>query len=158
MEKVVVYSTISGRTKELADTICNALEDVCYSGKLNDDALLANTLFVGSYAIGNTCTPDVKEFLSKLKNKKVFLFMTAGYGNTSDFLNPIMDSMKAVLDSSNEIIGTFICQGEVTEGKRAAIKKMDEAKFESMKQKLEESTGKPTADDLTTLTNLIKAL
>lgn len=158
MKNAIVYSTITGNTKKLADVIEGVVEDVCYSGKAVDEALDSEVLFVGSYAIGNSCTPDIKEFLSKIKNKKVFLFMTAGYGNTDDFLIPVMDSMKSNVDDSNEIIGSFICQGEVSPNKQQAIKKMDEAKYESMKQKLDESVNTPTESNFETLKNIIKAL
>ncbi|MFI3202593.1 MAG: flavodoxin family protein [Eubacteriales bacterium] len=158
MKQAIVYSSATGNTKLLAETIQKALGSDVSIGGVSEDALNADVVYVGSWAQAFTCTADIKEFLEKLNNKKVFLFMTAGYGNTDDFFQPIMDSVKANVNDTNEIIGTYICQGKVSEGKQEAIKKMDMAKYESMKAKLDESVSHPSKDDLEKLTTVINAI
>ena len=148
MKNAIVYSTTTGNTKALAEVISDKVGEVIYNGKPADEALEADTIYVGSWAQAFSATPDIKEFLAKLNNKKVFIFMTAGYGSSEEFFAPIIDSVKALVNDTNEIIGTFICQGKVSQGKQEAIKKMDMAKYEGMKAELDKSQAHPDAADL----------
>lgn len=157
MSKAIVFSTVSGNTKALAETIKETLGDVAYCGGVSDDALSADVVYVGSWTTAFSCTPDIKEFLEKLNDKKVFLFMTAGYGSTEEFFKPIIDSMKANVNSSNTIVGEFICQGKVSEAKQEGIKKMDMAKYEGMKAELDKSVSHPDASDKEKLVAAVKA-
>lgn len=155
MKKAIVFSTVSGNTEQLANEIKSKIGEVAYFGKPSDEALDADVIYVGSWAVGFSCSPDVKEFLEKLNNKKVFMFMTAGYGSTDEFFEPIMNSAIANINDTNEIIGKFICQGKVSSSKMEGIKKMDEEKFNKMKPELDKSQSHPDANDIQ---NLIKTL
>lgn len=156
MKNAIVFSSVTGNTKLLAEKIQETLGDVAYCGKASDEALEADAIYIGSWAQAFSCTPDIKEFLGKVKGKKVFIFMTAGYGSTEDFFNPIIDSVKALVDSSNEIIGEFICQGKVSEGKQKAIKDGDEAKYNTMKPELDKSVSHPDDADVAKLVEAVK--
>lgn len=156
MKNAIVFSSASGNTKLLAETIQSTISDVVYCGKASDEALEADIIYIGSWAQAFSCTADIKEFLGKVKGKKVFIFMTAGYGSSEEFFAPIIDSVKALVDSSNEIIGEFICQGKVSEGKQKAIKDGDEAKYNSMKAELDKSVSHPDKDDTAKLVEAVK--
>ncbi|OOB79194.1 MAG: hypothetical protein BEN18_04665 [Epulopiscium sp. Nuni2H_MBin001] len=155
MSKSVVYVSGTGNTELLAKTIAHELGEDVYCGKPSEEALEADTIFVGFWAQAFSCPPVIKDVLEKLKNKKVFIFATAGYGSTPEFFNPIMDSAVAHLDSSNTVIGTYICQGKVSEKKQEAIKQMDATKYENMKAELDNSLSHPDADDLDKLRKAI---
>lgn len=155
MKNAIVFETVSGNTKLLAETIEKTVGDVGYIGAPDDKALEADVIYVGSWTTAFSCTPKIKEFLEKLNNKKVFVFVTAGYGSTEEFFKPIIESVKANVNSSNEIIGEFICQGKVSETKQEGIKKMDETKYNNMKPELDKSVSHPDESDLA---NLVKAL
>ncbi len=155
MKNAIVFETVSGNTKLLAETIEKTVGNVSYIGAPDDSALDADVIYVGSWTTAFSCTPKIKEFLEKLNNKKVFVFATAGYGSTEEFFKPIIDSIKANVNSSNEIVGEFICQGKVSESKQEAIKKMDETKFNNMKPELDKSLSHPDEADIA---NLVKAL
>ncbi len=155
MNKAIVFSTISGQTKKLAQVINENTNDVVYYGKPDAKAYEAEILYIGSYTIAFDASNDIKKFLENVSNKKVFLFMTAGYGDDAAYLQPIIETFKSHLNDTNEIIGTFICQGEVSMGKREAIKKMDIDKYESMKADLDKSTGCPTTVSLEELKSLV---
>ncbi len=156
MKKAIVFSSVSGNTEKLAKEIQTNIGETVYFGKPSDEALESDVIYVGSWTMAFTCTPDIKDFLSKLNNKKVFLFMTAGYGSSKEFFTPIIDSMKSNLNDSNEIIGEYICQGKVSEPKQEAIKKADMAKYESMKAELDKSISHPDSSDLESLKAIIK--
>lgn len=155
MKKAIVFSSTTGNTELIANEIKNKIGDVMYFGKPSDEALEADVIYIGSWTMSNTCIPDIKNFIEKLNNKKVFLFVTAGYGSSEEFLTPIIDSVKNLLNDSNELIGQFICQGKVSQGKMDAIKKMDEEKFNGMKSELDNSQTHPDKADLAKLESSI---
>ncbi len=153
MKKSVVYSSNSGNTKLLAEAIAKVqgVEAVTVK-EANTDA---DVVYVGFWTQAFSCSADVKAYLESLNNKKVFLFGTAGYNFTEEFYNGILDAVKENVNDSNEIIGTFMCQGEVSEKKQGAIKAMDEAKFESMKENIDKAANHPNQDDLTNLISVL---
>lgn len=50
------------------------------------------------------------ELLSKLKNKKIFLFGTAGFGGSDAYFEKILGQVKQSIDASNTVIGEYMCQ------------------------------------------------
>ena len=153
MKKSIVYSSVTGNTKMLAEEIHKNLGSVEYCGSISDEAMNSELIFVGFWTTKFSCPDNVKNFLAKLNNKKIFLFGTAGYDNSEEFFANIINDVKNNINSSNEIVGSFMCQGKVSQTKQNAIKEMDIDKFNAMKPKLDESMHHP---DNTDLENLIK--
>lgn len=153
MKKSVVYTSNSGNTKLLADTI--AKEIGVEAVKVKEATNEADVLYIGFWAQAFSCPKDVAEFLASLNNKKVFLFGTAGYNFTEEFFNGILDAASEHINDTNEIIGRFMCQGEVSEAKQQAMIKMDAEKFAGMKENIDKAINHPDAADLA---NLVKAL
>lgn len=156
MKKAIVFSSITGNTEKLANEIKGKIGEVLYMGKPDDKALEADVIYVGSWAQGFSASADIREFMSKLSGKKVFVFITAGYGSTPEFFQGIMNAAKEHINDTNEIIGEFICMGKVSDSKQEAIKKMDEAKYETMKPELDKSLSHPNAEDITNLLNVVQ--
>lgn len=150
MKYAIVYSSITGNTKKLAETIKNKVGE-CYFGKPSDEALEADIIFIGSWAAKNSCTPDIQEFIEKLSNKKVFIFGTAGYSNTKEYFEEILNNVKSHVPSSNTIIGTYMCQGKVSDAWQNKIKESAPDKYELIKNNLEESMNHPSEDDIKSL-------
>ncbi|MFI3226620.1 MAG: flavodoxin family protein [Clostridia bacterium] len=156
MKKAIVFSTISGQTEKLAKVILDKVGEVDYYGVPSEEALNADVIYVGCWTQAFTCPPNIKDFLEKLNGKKVFLFMTAGYNSSDIYFAPIMQSVKANINTTNEIIGEFICQGAVSPQKQEAIKKMDIEKYNNMKEQLDLSQMHPDAGDIEKLIEKIK--
>ena len=156
MKKAIVYSSATRNTEKLALAIKENLDEVIYFGKVSEEALNADEIYLGSWTQAFTCTKDIADFAKKLENKRVFLFMTAGYGNTEEFFAPIINSFIDNIGATNTIIGQFICQGKVSEGKQEAIKKLDINKYHSLKEKLDESLSHPNNVDIEELIKLVK--
>lgn len=157
MKNAIVYSSVSGNTKKLAEQIEKTLGGAAYVGKPSDEALDSDVLYVGFWTAKFTCTPDIAGFLEKLNGKKVFLFGTAGYDNMQAYYDGILDSVAAHLNASNEVIGRFMTQAKVSAAKKAALEKADPAKFAAMQAKLAQGESRPNADDLAKLAALVKA-
>lgn len=152
--KEIMYSSITGNTKKLAELI-NANVEAGYCGKLKETE--ADTVFIGFWATKNSCSDDVKKVLEGLSNKNIFIFGTCGYNNSPEFYNEILGNVKSLVNSTNTIIGEFICQAPVSENKRKALKETH-PNYENMVPKLEESLTRPTQNDLDQLVTLLKNL
>lgn len=116
MKYIIVYSSITGNTKVIADTIKNVLDEksCIYFGK-PDEVFShdADVIFVGFWVSKGSCTEEIKRYLETLKNKKIFLFGTAGFGGTEGYFENILTDVKQYIPESNKIIGSFICQGKM---------------------------------------------
>ena len=157
MKYAIVYSSITGNTKKLAETIKNKIPE-CYFGKPSDEALSADTIFFGFWTGKNSCSAEVQSFIEKLSDKKLFIFGTAGYNNTKEYFEEILSNVKAHVPSSNTIIGTYMCQGKVSDAKQDAIKKDNPEMYEAIKDKLEEAVQHPNDDDINALVSEIDKL
>ena len=104
--------------------------------------------------------------MQTLKNKKVFLFMTVGYGNNQEYYNKMLNPAKTFLDSSNTLVGTYACQGQWIDGQKKNLENMlekaatdDEKKVvQSKLANYDNAMGHPNADDLNKLKEAIKTL
>ncbi|HCW54118.1 MAG TPA: hypothetical protein DG753_10345 [Clostridium sp.] len=157
MKYAVVYSSITGNTKKLAESIKNKITE-CYFGKPSDEALSADTIFLGFWTTKNSCSPDVQSFIEKLSGKNLFIFGTAGYNNTKEYFEEILSNAKSHVPSSNTIIGTYMCQGKVSDTKQDMIKKDKPEMYEAIKDNLAESAHHPNEDDIKALISEIDKL
>ena len=99
---------IEGRTGESA-------KHIVYSGeRVQKDAPLA-TIYADEAALA---------LLKRLKNKKIFLFGTAGFGESEAYFQKVLDRVKESIDESNSIIGTYMCQGKMPMAVRERYEKM----------------------------------
>ncbi|WP_455539227.1 flavodoxin family protein [Terrisporobacter sp.] len=155
MKYAVVYSSATGNTEKLAQAIKNKVGK-CYFGKPSDEALEADVIFLGFWTKGNSCGADIKSFIEKLSNKKVFIFGTAGYDNTQEYLDGILDNVKALVPLSNTIIGSYACQGRVSDAKKASIKEGMPEKYGLIKDKLVEGENHPNEADINLLISKIE--
>ena len=112
----IIYSSKTGNTKKLAEAIYNTLpQNKCdYYGTVDKiDDVLSNVIYIGFWTEKGNADHLTIDFLNKLKNKKIFLFGTAGYGESEKYFEGIINNVKKNIDSSNTIIGSFMCQGKM---------------------------------------------
>lgn len=127
----IIYSSRTGNTKKLAEAIYNVLpQNSCdYYGevdKIEDE--LSEVLYIGFWTEKGDADLQTIELLKQLKNKKIFLFGTAGYGESEKYFKNIINNVKRNIDSSNIIIGTFMCQGKMPVSVLERYKRMKEQK------------------------------
>lgn len=152
--KEIMYSSITGNTLKLVDVIKDHIE-YSYCGKIKE--VTSDTVYVGFWTIKNTCPNDVKELLVNLHNKNIFLFGTCGYDFTEEYYNEILTNVKSNINSSNNIIGEFMCQGKVSSNKMQSLKETNPS-YELMLPKLQESINHPNASDLNRLKELLSTI
>ena len=102
MKYAIVFSSQTGNTKQLAETVSSVLPqaDLCFFGSPSQEAL------------------------KTLKGKEVFLFGTAGFGGSQEYFDKILSSVQKRLGASNTVIGTYMCQGKMPQSVRERYVKM----------------------------------
>ena len=114
MKVAIIYSSITGNTKLLAETIKSEInKDIVYCGKPINEGIDADIYFIGSWTNKGDASNDIINFFKKLKNKKIAYFGTAGYGGSTTYYDTLFSRVKQYIDSSNTILGYFYCQGKM---------------------------------------------
>ena len=171
MKYSIVYTSKSGNTEKLALAIKEAANGECLqcvkanavdNAKVND----SDIVFVGAGSYKGTCDEAAGKFMETLKNKKVFLFMTVGYGDNQAYYDKMLNPAKTFIDSSNTIIVTYACQGQWIEGQKKNLENMlakaatdDEKKvIEGKLANHSNAMGHPNTEDLNKLKDIVKSL
>lgn len=124
----IVFSSLTGNTKKLADTIYEMLpKEKCYYFGMNELKVpQSDLLYIGFWTDKGNADNKTLELLSQLKNKKIFLFGTAGFGGSDVYFKKILGQVKQSIDASNVIIGEYMCQGKMPQSVRDRYIKMKE--------------------------------
>lgn len=109
----IVYSSKTGNTELLANSLnfmeskfCTRVQDV-------KELEPVDLLCIGFWCDKGDCDEDMQHFLSTLRNQKIFLFGTAGYGKSKEYFDQILNRVKGHINASNEVVGTWMCQGKM---------------------------------------------
>lgn len=173
MKYSIVYASKSGNTEKLALAIKEAMETKgeclqCVKTNAVDNGKVAESeiIFVGAGSYKGKCDELAGKFMETLKNKKVFLFMTVGYGNNQEYYDKMLNPSKEFLDSSNSLIGSYACQGQWVEGQKKNLENtLEKAATEEEKKVVQNklanhgnAIGHPNAEDLNKLKEIVKSL
>lgn len=152
MEYSIVYSSRTGNTRRLALALGEALpaEECLYQGPVGEAAALAaQRIYVGFWTDKGTCDGDTAEFLSRLTHQQVFLFGTAGFGGSPEYLEGILERVKALLPQGVRCLGGFMCQGEMPASVRKRYEAMEDGPRRSaMLENFDRAVGHPDGEDI----------
>lgn len=102
----ILFCSLTGNTKKLADAIYETLpKDKCdYFGTNDSQVPQSDVCYIGFWTDKGNADQKTLELLSKLKNKKIFLFGTAGFGGSDAYFEKILGksnsrSMQAIRSS-----------------------------------------------------------
>lgn len=125
MKIAIVYSSNTGNTKIIAETIKEELsnEDIVYFGKPENN-IEADIYIVGSWTDKGNCSSEIKEFLTKLNYKKIAYFGTAGFGGQVEYYQTLFNRVKKNINDTNQILGYFYCQGKMPIGIRSRYEQL----------------------------------
>lgn len=98
--------------------------------------------------------------LQKLKNKKLFLFGTAGFGVSDAYFRKVLDRVRQSIDASNTIVGEYMCQGKMPQAVKERYLKMKEqpehpANLDMLIENFDRALPHPDAADLEKLRSAI---
>ena len=151
----IIVSSMTGNTKMLADAIYDVLpkENCDFYGDAKTQVPQSEMLYIGFWTDKGNADNKTLELLSKLKNKKIFLFGTAGFGGSDTYFNKILEQVRQSIDSSNEVIGAYMCQGRMPQSVRDRYIKMKEnpehpANLDMLIENFDRALSHPDADDL----------
>lgn len=114
MKIAIIYDSITGNTKKIAEEIKNEIDEInlVYFGE-PETGIEADLYIVGSWTNKGMCSRKIVEFLKQLKNKNIAYFGTAGFGGSKDYYQKLYERVKEIIDSTNKILGCFYCQGKM---------------------------------------------
>lgn len=92
----IIYSSRTGNTRLLAEAIRESLPaDLCnHFGTDEAGAVESEKLYVGFWTDKGTADEAALALLKRLKNKKIFLFGTAGFGESEVYFQKVLDRVK----------------------------------------------------------------
>ena len=147
----IVFSSSTGNTKKLADAVYEILpKDKCdYFGENDLKVPPSDLLYIGFWTDKGSADTKTLELLAKLKNKKIFLFGTAGFGGSDVYFEKILGQVKQSIDASNTVIGEYMCQGKMPETVRQRYEAMEESpRRQAMLENFDQARSHPDAADL----------
>ena len=129
-------------------------------GRTSSAIPASETLFVGFWTNQGVADQAAQKLLGQLRNRKIFLFGTAGFGGSKTYFQAILDKTKAFIDDSNTVIGTYMCQGKMPLSVRERYVKMKEQpdhmpNIDAMIENFDKALSHPDANDLEKLANLV---
>lgn len=162
MKYAIVYESVTGNTKLLADTIKDVLgDDVVYCGK--PASVEADCFIVGSWTDKGQCSEGIKTFLSSLNNKTIIYFGTAGFGGSEAYFKALEERMKTHINDTNKYLGAFYCQGKMPISVKERYVSLlrehpEDSKLQVSLKNFEEALTHPDDNDLNNLKTWIKGL
>ena len=144
------------------DTIRAVLpaEDCDYFGAPKAEELHSEILYIGFWTDKGNADSATLELLSKLRDKKVFLFGTAGFGGSEAYFQKILEHVKQSIAPSNSVFGEYMCQGKMPQSVRDRYMKMKTqpehpANIDALIENFDRALSHPDEDDLERLRKIV---
>ena len=158
MKICVLYDSVTGNTKQLAEVI-----ERKYEALLVGNPAEADVVFLGSWTDKGSFSEKMKEQAEKIRGKKVFIFGTCGFGGSTEYYERLFERAAALLDESNTVIGHYYCQGRMPMAVKDRYVSMlrehpEDKKLEASIQNFEEALTHPDSEDLEKLSEVLDEL
>lgn len=162
MKYAIVYSSRTGNTKLLAETIRDALpaQDCIYFGTPDRVALQADRIYVGFWTDKGSCDADTAAFLKTVTNQEIFLFGTSGFGENQEYFDKILKHTGKYISEGVHLVAGFMCQGKMPLSVRERYEKMQKApvkipNIQGMIENFDKALSHPDDYDLNALRNAV---
>lgn len=118
-------------------------------------------MYIGFWTDKGNADNETLTLLSTLKNRRIFLFGTAGFGGSDAYFQKILGQVRQSIDPSNTIIGEYMCQGKMPQSVRERYVKMKEnpehpTNLDALIKNFDCALSHPDSDDLEKLRNLCR--
>ena len=107
------------------------------------------------------CRPtDFTSVSGQIKDKDIFLFGTAGFGGSAEYFKKILTAVEKYIDSSNTVIGSYMCQGRMPQSVRERYIKMKNSplpipNIDKMIENFDNAVSHPDETDLQRLKDAV---
>ena len=158
MKAIVVYSSQTGNTKKLAETVCKGLPAGTQMCMVDDapDPSDYDLITLGFWIQAGKPDPKSASYLTRLKeNQKVFLFATHGACPGSDHATNAMAHAKVLAEGAT-VAGSFSCYGEVNPKVLEKVKAKPQPP--AWLDDAADAVGHPDASDLDNLLTVLKTV
>lgn len=118
MKVQVIYSSLTGCTKKVANAIFDGIEveqKTIHDLKDGAPVLDGDIILLGYWGISGNPNDEMKEFLKTVQGKAVGIFCTLGYYADSAHARQTVEAGLNLVKDNNEVIGTFVCNGSVSQ-------------------------------------------
>lgn len=113
MKTLIVYSTLTGNTKMIAESISEAINDCdLYAVENAPAATEYDLIFPGFWVDKGHADNKMLAYMETIKGKKVAPFFTLGAWPDSEHADHVFTDTQQRLES-NEVLGHYRCQGKV---------------------------------------------
>lgn len=163
MKYSIYYESKTGNTKLLAEKAYKILKnDIVnfeeYKGNYIDNS--EDMILVGFWTDKGGATDNIKELLSKIENKKIILFGTAGFMSDREYSEKIINNVKRDINKSCEVLDYFMCQGKMGIGIRKRYEKSletnpDDENIKGMIKNFDNALSHPDEEDLKAFEGLL---
>lgn len=164
MKYSIYYSSLTGNTKFIAEKINEILNEKVltfkeYNYKYKDNG--EDIVFVGFWTDKGNADEKAKDLLSKIKNKNIVLFGTAGFMSNKEYYDNIINNVKKNIDESCNYIDYFLCQGKMDLSVRKRYEKMleenpDNKGIKNMIENFDIALDHPNDEDIENLKLFLK--
>lgn len=116
MTCLVLYSSVTGNTKKLAEAIYEQLDGQKAIHTIKEPVNFADydLLLLGYWVKKGGCDKLTKKIWENIHGKKIMLFGTMGTDVNSEAGKALMKRIEEALPKDNTIVGHFACQGEMS--------------------------------------------
>lgn len=123
MKVQIIYASISGCTKKVAERIYESISEEKSIHDLNDGIpeLDGDIIILGFWGISGGPDERVKKYLKTIKNKVVGVFCTLGYYADSRHAFDTLNCAVDILKENNEIIGSYVCNGAISKELKGVV-------------------------------------
>ena len=158
MKYAMFYSSATGNTQLLAETLEKELAGETKVENPED----ADLVLAGFWTDEGTADEKSRKFLKSLRNRKVFLFGTAGFGDSQTYFDGVLEAAEDNLNDTNTMVGSFMCQGKMPQAFRDKYNRLKEevpnqgAHYDLMISNFDKALSHPDQADLEKLKDALK--
>lgn len=114
---LVVYSSLTGNTKTVAEKIFDIIEGDKEIVSINDiknvDTDNFQKIIIGFWVDKGTADKRTRDFIKILSNKKIAFLGTLGADPESQHGNDVRERVSKLCSEKNTLLGGFLCRGKI---------------------------------------------
>lgn len=125
MKKAIIYSSLTGNTKKVAEKIWEVSDKMMEIFNVQDVTSIDSyeEIILGFWVDRGTADKKMLNLIERIKDKKVSFFATLGAYPDSDHAKKVIMNVTELLEkNNNKVDKTFICQGKVSDSLKERMK------------------------------------